>query len=260
MEAIKLEMDGGLARMTFTQPDRGNPIDARFCQEFGEVAVELSENRSVRAVLITAEGKAFGYGGDISQFVSDLDSLPKEIKRWTMSLHMGIARMQRMDAPIVAAVHGACAGGMAGTIAGSDIVLIEPETKFIAAYPGIGFCCDASSSITLSRRMGMSRARRFLLLNETIGADEAISTGLADMLVDADLLVAEAEKIARKLASGPTKAYGEIRRLMMTAEYTSLETQLEFEAQALARCAGTADAREGLTAFAEKRKAQFKGE
>ena len=107
--------------------------------------------------------------------------------------------------------------------------------------------------------MGLARARKYLLLNETLDAPTALAAGLADEIVEADTLAARAEAIAQQLANGPTQAYGEIRRLLVSAATTPLDAQLELEAQALARVAGTADAREGLTAFAAKRKAAFTG-
>jgi 2-(1,2-epoxy-1,2-dihydrophenyl)acetyl-CoA isomerase len=111
----------------------------------------------------------------------------------------------------------------------------------------------------LSRRMGLPRARRFLLLNETLGAPEALSAGLVDEVVPAAQIQARAHSVALQLAAGPTRAFGEIRRLLISAEHQPLEAQLELEAQALARIARTGDARTGLTAFAEKRKPEFKG-
>lgn len=257
--SMRIDREGGLARLTFAQPDRGNPIDGIFCAEFCDVANELSSDSSVRAVLIAAEGKAFSYGGDVSMFLKTLDTLPLMIRRWTADLHVGITRMQKMDAPVVAAVHDICAGGMSALVAGADIVVTEPGTRFVAAYAGIGYCNDAGSSIMYSRRMGIARARKFLLLNETLDAEAALAAGLADEVVPADQLAARAEAIACQLAEGPTKAYGEMRRLLGSVADQPLEAQLELEAQALARVAGTADAREGLTAFGEKRKPQFKG-
>ena len=257
--SLRIDRDNGLVRLTFTQAKRGNPIDGDFCREFGAVADELATDEGVRAVLITAEGDAFSFGGDLAAFVSRLDELPLMIRRWTADLHMGIARMQRMDAPVVAAIHGVCAGGMAGMMAGADIIVAEPGTKFMAAYAGIGFCNDASSSIMYARRMGIARARRFLLLNEILDGQAALDVGLVDEVVEREALHARAEEIARNLANGPTRAFGEMRRLLASVEYTSLDSQLELEAQALARVAGTADAREGLSAFAEKRRPRFKG-
>lgn len=257
--SMRIDREGGLARLTFIQPTRGNPIDGTFCAEFCDVANELSSDASVRAVFVTAEGRNFSFGGDIAMFLKDLDNLPVQIRRWTADLHVGIARMQRMDAPIVAAVQGICAGGMAGMIAGADIIVAETGTRFVAAYAGIGYCCDAGSSVMLSRRMGLSRARKYLLLNETLDAQTALAAGLVDEVVAADALNARAEAIALQLAAGPTIAYGEIRRLLVSAASEPLDSQLEREAQALARVAGTVDAREGLTAFGEKRAAKFGG-
>jgi 2-(1,2-epoxy-1,2-dihydrophenyl)acetyl-CoA isomerase len=210
-------------------------------------------------VLLAAEGRAFSYGGDVGAFVGGLDSLAHNIKRWTTTLHSAIARFQRMDAPLVAAVQGVCAGGMAALIAGSDVVLAADDARFVSAYAGIGFSCDAGSSVMLSRRMGLARARRFLILNETLSAPDALAVGLVDEVLTADQLQARAQTVARQLAAGPTRAFGEIRRLLLSAHDQPLETQLELEAQALARIAGTSDARDGLTAFAQKRKPEFQG-
>lgn len=260
LERIRLEVSGGIARLVLTQADRGNPIDGGFCEEFGEVAVRLSADPSVRAVLLSAEGKAFSYGGDISTFVEDLDELPRNIRRWTQTLHSAVARLQRIDAPIVALVHGVCAGGMVGVVAGADMVIAADRAKFVAAYAGIGFCPDAGTSIMLNRRLGNARARRFLLLGETLDAQAALAAGLVDEVHRLDAAAPRAEAIAVQLAAGPTKAFGEMRRLMTSVLDQPLEAQLELEAQALARCAATADARGALAAFAEGRQPTFQGE
>ena len=256
---LSLQVDQGLARLTFTDAARGNPIDAVLCAEICEAAIQISENSSVRCVLIAAEGKAFSYGGDIQSFMADLDELPRNIKRWTTTLHSGIARLQRMDAPIVTAVHGVCAGGMSAFVAGSDILVAADNARFVAAYAGIGYSNDAGSSIMYARRMGIARTRKFLLLNETLTAEEALVAGLVDEVVPVAEFAARAEAIALGLAAGPTKAFGEMRRLLATVSDQPLETQLELEAQALARSAATDDAREGLTAFAERRTPVFRG-
>jgi len=256
---LRLQVADGLARLTFTAGARGNPIDATFCSELCEAATQLSEDSNVRCVLISAEGKAFSYGGDVGAFVSDLDGLPLNIKRWTTTLHSAIARLQRMDAPIVAAVHGVCAGGMSALVAGSDILIAADSARFVAAYAGIGFSCDAGSSIMYSRRMGLGRARRFLLANETLTANDARDAGLVDEVVPVEQLNARSEAMAKQLAAGPTRAFGEMRRLLISAQNQPLETQLELEAQALARTSATSDAKNALTAFAQKRKPEFTG-
>lgn len=259
-ERLTLDIDEGLARLEFNNAVRGNPIDEQFCAEVCEAATQLSVDPAVRCVLVTAKGDAFGYGGDIKSFVDDLASLPANIKRWTTALHSGVARLQRMDAPIVAAVHGVCAGGMSAFVAGADILIAAEDAKFVAAYPGIGFSCDAGSSIMYARRMGAGRARRFLLLNETLDAAQALACGLADEVQAVDRFRPRAEEVAGQLAAGPTKAFGEIRRLMLSVFDQPLETQLELEAQALSRTSGTRDAANAITSFVNRARPVFRGE
>jgi 2-(1,2-epoxy-1,2-dihydrophenyl)acetyl-CoA isomerase len=109
------------------------------------------------------------------------------------------------------------------------------------------------------RRMGAARARRFLLLNQTLDAPQALLCGLVDEVCPPDELSLRAETIALELAQGPTAAFGEMRRLLQSATHLPLETQLELEAQALARVATGSDAQEGIRAFQEKRKPNFRG-
>lgn len=257
--ATSLSIENGIARLRFTDPEKGNPINRRLCDELCDQAIALSCDASVRVVLVTAEGKNFGFGGDIAHFVAQGDALPSEIKRMTATIHSAIARLQRMDAPMVVAVQGICAGGSAAFAAGCDIVISADNARWVAAYTGIGYSTDASATVMFSRRMGLARARNFLLRNQTLDAPTALAAGLVDEVVPADQLTEHAEQIAQQLATGPTKAYGEVRRLLLTVQNQPLEAQLELEAQALARVAATEDAREGLQAFSQKRKPRFSG-
>lgn len=258
-ESIDLKIHDGLARIALNQPDAGNPFNEVFCREWADVANELSDRSDLRAVLITANGKFFSVGGDIAMFARNLDILPAKIKQWTVGLHMGVARFARLDVPIVAAVHATAMGGAVGLIAGCDLVYSARNASFGAAYSSIGYSVDAGSSFSLASRMGMARARRYVLCAEILKAEEAAAAGLVDFVVDDDAVLAEAEKMAMRLAKGPTRAYGEIRRLFRSAVVQPFEAQLEDEAQSIARMGATADAREGITSFVEKRKPVFVG-
>jgi 2-(1,2-epoxy-1,2-dihydrophenyl)acetyl-CoA isomerase len=259
-QSIDLKVADGVAHVTLNQPEIGNPFNATFCAEWLVLANELSARRDVRAVLIKGNGKFFSVGGDINMFAKTLDTLPDCIREWTGGLHMGIARMARLNAPIVAAVHATVMGGGVSLIAGADLVFSARSARLGSAYSQIGYSCDAGGSFALAARMGVARARRFVILAEMLTADEAAAVGLVDFVVDDNALLAEAEKAALRLANGPTRAYGEIRRLFLSALGQPYEAQMEDEAQALARAAGTADAREGITAFVEKRKPKFRGD
>jgi 2-(1,2-epoxy-1,2-dihydrophenyl)acetyl-CoA isomerase len=258
-KSFECTIDGGLAHIVFDQADRGNPIDGEFCREFSLCMAELSERDDVRSVLISARGRLFSVGGDLAALASCGAALPATIKSWTADLHAAIVRMVRMRAPVVVAVQGNVAGGSVSLMAAADLVVIGKSVRISSAFAKIGFTPDSGSTTTVTRRIGVARARRFFLLAETMEADTARSTGLVDYVVDDDAILTEAEKIARELASGPTEAYGGIKRLFLQTADRSLESQLEDEAQTLAAISRTADAREGVRAFREKRKPSFAG-
>jgi 2-(1,2-epoxy-1,2-dihydrophenyl)acetyl-CoA isomerase len=249
----------GLAHIVLNQPDRGNPIDGEFCREFSLCIAEISERTDVRSVLLSARGRLFSVGGDLTSLVKQGDALPRTIKAWTADLHAAIARMVRMRAPVVAAVHGNVAGGSVSLMAAADLVVIAESARISSAFAKIGFSPDSGSTTTITRRIGVARARRFFLIGETLDAKTALSLGLVDSVVPDGAVQSEAERMARELAAGPTEAYGAIKRLFSRTLDRSLESQLEEEAQTLAAISRTADAREGVKAFVEKRKPVFVG-
>jgi len=258
-KSFECAIDGGLAHIVLNQPDRGNPIDGDLCREFSLCMAELSERDDVRSVLMSARGRLFSVGGDLTSLASRGAALPTTIKSWTADLHTAIVRMVRMRAPVVVAVHGNVAGGSVSLMAAADLVVIGKSARISSAFAKIGFTPDSGSTTTVTRRIGPARARRFFLLAETMDADAALSTGLVDYVVNDDTVLAEATEIARELASGPTEAYGGIKRLFLQTPNRSLESQLEDEAQTLATISRTADAQEGVKAFMEKRKPNFVG-
>ena len=252
-------IDDGLAHIVLNQPERGNPIDGEFCREFGLCIAELGERADVRSVLLSARGRLFSVGGDLMSLVKQGDALPRTIKALTADLHAAIARMVRMRAPVVAAVHGNVAGGSVSLMAAADLVVLGESARISAAFSKIGFSPDSGSTTTVTRRIGVARARRFFLLGETLDAKTAQSLGLVDFVVSDGAVQSEATRIAKELAAGPTEAFGAIKHLFYQTPDRSLESQLEEEAQTLAAISRTADAREGVKAFVEKRQPVFVG-
>jgi len=260
LTTMTCSIEDGLARLTLARPERGNPIDGAFSRELRDLAVAFQTRGDVRAVLLTAApGKAFSVGGDIRSFVADRSALPKLVLDWTADLHSALARFQRMDAPVVCAVDGAAAGGSVSLVASADIVYASDTSSFASAFASIGFSADSGSTLTLSVRMGLQRAKRFVLLSEVLKAGEACEAGLVDFVLPAADVAAAAEATARRLAAGPTKAYGGIKRTFLSARTEGLEAQLEHEAQTLAALSVTDDAWEGLMGFTQKRRPEFRG-
>lgn len=258
-KSIDLTVSDGIAHLVLNQPELGNPINNIFCDEWPQAVHELASRRDVRAILLRANGKFFSVGGDINMFANAREELPRNILEWTVGFHAGMARLTRLDAPIVAAVHATAIGGSIALIAACDVVYCAQSATLGSGYSLIGYSCDGGTSVMLSQRMGLARARRFVLMGETLPAAEAERLGLVDYIEDVATVQLEAEKTAARLAKGPTRAYGEIRRIFAKAYTQSFESQLEDEAQGLSRIAATADAREGLTAFVQKRKPKFTG-
>lgn len=259
LSAFAFEIVDGVAHVTMNQPDRGNPIDRAFASELNEIATECLANPEIRAVLLDANGRFFSVGGDLNSLAASRDGLARFVPEATADLHMAISRFARMNAPLVASVHALAAGGAVALLAGADFVLASPAAKFYAAFTGIGIICDSGASYYLPRRMGLRRATQFLLMNETLSAEEAVTVGLINRVVDAEALSAEAWSMSKRLAQGPTLAYGEIKNLLISSSVDSLETQLEHEARAMGRATRTEDAWNAMRALVEKRTPVFEG-
>ncbi len=257
--AVSFELVDGVGQVTLTQPQRGNPFDIAFCAELCEVAIECDENPQVRAVLIRAQGKYFSVGADLKWLGADRDQLSRRLKAATADLHMAIARLSRCDAPVVLAAHGLVTGGAVALTAMADFAIASPAARFYAAYNAIGFVSDGGGSYFLPRRVGSRRAAEFVMLNQTWSAQQAADAGLVSRLVENDALEREALALAQQLAAGPTRTFGETRRLLLSTFDQPLDTQLELEARAIARCAKTEDSWNAITAVLAKQKPSFEG-
>ena len=201
----------------------------------------------------------FCAGGDVGGFAA-ADNTGELLRAITTGLHAAIARFQRMDPPLIVAVNGIAAGaGMSIALTG-DFTIAAASAKFTMAYTGIGLSPDGSSTFFLPRLVGPQKAKQLMINNDVLTADDALALGIIGKVVPDDELMNSANELAEKLASGPTKAYGEVKRLVTDSFDSSLETQMERETRAIADLANqTDDARNGIAAFVKKDKAVFKG-
>jgi len=256
---LRLERDGGVARLTLARPEAANALDLTMGRELMQAAIEIDEDPGVRAVLLTAEGKMFCAGGDLGAMQAAGDSAPAYIKELASYLHLAISRFARMRAPIVAAVNGTAAGAGFSLMCATDLAIAADHAKLTMAYTGAGLSPDGSSSYFLPRIIGQRRSFELMLTNRVLTAAEALDWGLVSQVVPAEELMATAEQLVARLASGPTHAYGVVKRLLASSAHESLETQMEHETRGIADCARTADGREGIAAFLAKRKPSFTG-
>jgi 2-(1,2-epoxy-1,2-dihydrophenyl)acetyl-CoA isomerase len=211
--------------------------------------------------VLTGTGeKAFCAGGDVVGFHGAGESIGRGVLEETTLLHAAASRFAWMRAPLIGAVNGVAAGAGLSAVAFCDLVIAADTATFTSAYTRIGFSPDGSSTWFLPRLIGRRRAMELYLTNRTLNAQEALDWGLVNRVVPSTDLMAEAGKLAAQFASGPTRTYGAVKKLMQMTSMDSLESQMELESRTLAEMAVSADAREGIRAFVEKRKPVFRGE
>ncbi|HEX5805284.1 MAG TPA: enoyl-CoA hydratase-related protein [Macromonas sp.] len=255
-QAVHYWRDGAVAHIRFNRPDALNAINVPVAQGFLAACRAIAADPEVRAVLITGEGRAFMAGGDLAAMQADPQAGTLKL---IDGMHGALRLLADLQAPVVASVHGAVMGAALGVILGCDLVIAAEGTKFGFAYSLVGACCDCSTSWGLPRVVGWRKAMELALLAEPFDAAEAQRLGLVNRLVPAAALAAETDALMQRLSSGPTVAFGLLKRLMRSSHTHDLPTHLDMEAAGFMACTGTQDFAEGIGAFLERRKPVFTG-
>jgi len=260
-EHLIFDVREGVAWITINRPATYNALDLQTAKELLDIANRCGSDKRIRAAVLTGAGtKAFCAGGDVASFAARQAELAVHLKEMTTYLHMAVSRFAWMDAPLIAAVNGVAAGAGLSVVAFCDLAVAADTATFTSAYTRLGFTPDGSSSYFLSRILGTRRAMELYMTNRVVTANEALDWGLVNRVVPATDLLAEAGKLAAQLADGPTRAHGGIKKLLLTAPTETLESQMERETRMIVETATSADGREGVRAFMEKRKPGFRGE
>lgn len=255
--ALTMTRVGAVAVITLNRPDHANAITAQTAALLLEAAAAVDCDPAVRCVLLTGAGKLFCGGGDVPGFAAAGADAPRMVTEQAAIFHAAIARLARMDKPLVVAVNGPAAGAGLSLAALGDIVLASDTAHFTFGYTAIGFSPDGGASWLLPRLIGLRRTQEMMLTNRRVGADEAAAIGLVTRVVGSADLADEAMALARRLAAGATRAIGRTRALLLGSHGTGLETQMELEARALAASTGDAEGREGVAAYLERRPPRF---
>jgi len=252
MSAVDVSVSDRVATITLNRPEAGNALNLEVATALAEAAEGL-RGSDIGAVILTGAGKSFCVGGDLNWMREMGDEVRDAVLRLATKFHAGIEALAALDAPVISAVRGAAAGGGMSLAIAADIVLASETARFTMAYTAIGFSPDGGSTWTLPRLVGPRKAAELMLLNERLEPEAARSLGLANRVVADDVLDAEAQTLARKLAAGPPAAHGSVKRLLRDTWTRSLHEQLAEEARTIADLAGGRPGREGVAAFLEKR-------
>ncbi|HEV8191893.1 MAG TPA: enoyl-CoA hydratase-related protein [Ktedonobacterales bacterium] len=259
-ETLRYELSDGVAEITLNRPEAFNALNLAMARELDDVLRHCDDDAHVRAVLLTGSGKAFCAGGDLKSFAAEDEHIGVHVKDVTTALHDAVSRMARMNAPVVAAVNGAAAGGGMALALACDVMVAAAAARFTMAYTRVGLTPDGSSTYFLPRLVGLRRALDLTLTNRVLSATEAEAWGIAAYVVPDAELLPKARELARTLAAGATRALGGAKRLLHGGWTETLETQMAHESYRVAQAATSSEGHEGIAAFVEKRPPQFKPE
>ncbi|GLB60058.1 enoyl-CoA hydratase/isomerase family protein [Cytobacillus sp. NCCP-133] len=255
---VLLSIENNVGFITLNRPHAGNGIDLKLSKELLETAIICSENKEIRAVVVTGAGNKFSVGGDLKSFSSEGEELPAHLKRVTAYLHQAVSHFSRMNKPFIGAVNGVAAGAGMSLALSCDLVYAAESSKFVMAYNKIGLTPDGSGSYFLPRLVGMKRALELMYTNRLLSAKEAEEWGIVNHVLPDEELMPAVIKLAENLAEGPMKAFGATKKLFYHSLQETLESQMAKETEFLADRANSPEGREGISAFLEKREADFK--
>ena len=258
-ETLIYEVADSIATITFNTPKSANALGPLGAREFRTVADAIDNDASVRAVVMTGAGKMFSAGGDLGAFAAAGSGARRLMMEMTGDLHLGISRLSRSRAPVICAVNGTAAGAGLSLVMACDLAIAAESAVFTMAYTRAGLVPDGSSTYFMPRKIGDRRARELMLTNRVLSSAEALDWGVVNEVLPDDEVLPYANALARKLADGPTAAFGAVKFLLNGSFDQTLESQMELEARMIGDLVLGTDGQEGIHAFLEKRKPVFKG-
>lgn len=258
---IKLDLDSGVARLTLNRPERLNSLDDQTNREMLAALDKVQDHMPARVLVITGAGRAFCAGQDLADPAMQADDgkLPDIGNVVEKNFKPLVMRLQNLRVPTIAAVNGVAAGGGVGLALACDITVASQSAYFLQAFSRIGLSPDTGSTWFLPQRLGIARAIGLAMLAERLPAAKAAEWGLIWQAWEDSEFAAGVETLANQLAAMPTKALVRTRQAMHASTTHSLEQQLSLEGCFVRELGWSADYREGVQAFTEKRPAAFTG-
>ncbi|MFJ8065221.1 enoyl-CoA hydratase/isomerase family protein [Psychrobacillus sp. NPDC096426] len=256
-KSVLLSIENNVGIVTLNRPDKGNALDLQMAKELMEVSITCSESDEIRAVVITGAGNKFFVGGDLKSFADAGDEISSHLKSVTSYLHQAISNFVRMNKPFIGAINGVAAGAGMSLACACDLAYASENSKFVMAYNKIGLTPDGSGSYFLPRLVGMKRALELMYTNRLLDAKEASDWGIINHVVSEDELMSTVLELATSLAHGPMNAFGATKKLFYHSLQETLESQMSMESLLLAERANSTEGKEGISAFLEKREANY---
>lgn len=258
-ELVKTSIDGAVAELRFCRPEALNALDLSLARAFASEVADVTSLDKVRAIVISAEGKGFIAGGDVSEMADDPEQGHVLVDQLLEVLNPAVLALRNCDAPIVVAARGVAAGAGLSLLAGADLCVLDETAKLVMAYDKVAGVPDCGGSWFLTQRIGRQRMMQMMLLGDALSAVEALKIGLVTEICPADEVEPRARALAHRIAVGPTKSFGHFKRLVDRASGAGLAAQLEAEREAFVAAAHTEDFQQAVVAFASRTKPSFDG-
>ena len=256
MAGVKQGRDGAVGILTLNEPESLNAMTPDLLGALANAIAEMTADPTVRALVLTGEGRGFCSG----QNLKAAEALGQDIVAGVMSFYWpAFKALRECRVPVVVAVNGVAAGGGFSLAMAGDIIVAARSASFIQVFSRIGLVPDLGSTWLLPRLIGRQRALELMLFNEPLSAERAKEWGLVRDVVENGALMAEAIRLAQRLAQGPTRALVATRTLLEESEHATYAAQFRREIEVQSEVRQSADALEGRAAFVEKRKASFSG-
>ncbi|MEE2931295.1 MAG: enoyl-CoA hydratase-related protein [Bacteroidota bacterium] len=254
---ILFETIEGVGKITLNRPDKFHSVVRELALELQNVLDQCQQNNDIRAVLITATGKAFCAGQDLGEATAP--NAPNITKIIQEHYNPIIRKIRNLEKPVIAAVNGVAAGAGASIALCCDIVVAKESATFIQAFSKIGLIPDSGATYFVPRLIGIQKAAAIMMSADPITATEAAKMGMIYKVYSDETFESESWKLVSKLSKMPTKGLALTKQLLNASHTNSLEEQLAMEENCQKIAADTEDFQEGVNAFLEKRKPKFKG-
>jgi len=258
---FRFEVESGVATVTFDRPDKLNALTFDVYADLRDLVGEIEHREDVNVLVLTGTGRGFCSGGDVDEIIGPLLEMDSRgLLEFTRMTGAVVEGLRRVPMPVIAAVNGVAAGAGAVIALAADLRVLAESASFHFLFTKVGLAgADMGSAYLLPRVVGFGRATELLLLGDKVDAEECVGIGLASKVVPDDDLASESKRLARRLADGPTLAYGATKTLLSREQDMDLSSAIELEAFTQALLMTTEDHAEFYKAFTGKRPPEWKG-